>query len=158
LGNVPDHAMSQTSMELSYRDIHNMTLRAQFDTPQQRSVTMARIPIPALESTTDATAEIYAQIREALREVQNTFAAIGAHGRATLEAIRKTASSAAIRRMIVPFLLATASTLLVACADTGGVACADASGAACAHSKGEFSFGGNPLWQPPAHISDTRPN
>jgi uncharacterized peroxidase-related enzyme len=48
---------------------------------------MSRIPTPALETATGATAEVYAQIKKAVGKVPNTFAAIGAHGPAALEAI-----------------------------------------------------------------------
>jgi uncharacterized peroxidase-related enzyme len=48
---------------------------------------MSRIPTPALETATGATAEIYAQIKKAVGTVPNTFAAIGAHGPAALKAI-----------------------------------------------------------------------
>ena len=48
---------------------------------------MSRIPTPALESATGATAEVYAQIKKAAGKVPNTFAAIGAHGPAALKAI-----------------------------------------------------------------------
>jgi uncharacterized peroxidase-related enzyme len=48
---------------------------------------MSRIAIPALESVTGATAEVYAQIKKAAGKVPNTFAAIGAHGPAALKAI-----------------------------------------------------------------------
>lgn len=48
---------------------------------------MPRIPTPALNSATGATAEIYAQIKKAAGTVPNTYAAIGAHGPAALKAI-----------------------------------------------------------------------
>jgi uncharacterized peroxidase-related enzyme len=48
---------------------------------------MSRIPTPALESATGATAEVYVQIKKAAGKVPNTFAAIGAHGPAALKAI-----------------------------------------------------------------------
>ncbi len=48
---------------------------------------MSRIPTPALESATGATAEIYAQIKKAVGKVPNTFAAIGAHDPAALKAV-----------------------------------------------------------------------
>lgn len=48
---------------------------------------MSRIPTPALDSATGATAEVYAQIKKAAGSVPNTFAAIGAHGPAALKAI-----------------------------------------------------------------------
>lgn len=48
---------------------------------------MPRIPTPALNSATGATAEIYAQIRKAVGTVPNTYAAIGAHGPAALKAM-----------------------------------------------------------------------
>jgi alkylhydroperoxidase family enzyme len=46
---------------------------------------MSRFP-PVLESATGATAEIYAQIMEAAGNVPNTFATIGVHGAAALQA------------------------------------------------------------------------
>jgi uncharacterized peroxidase-related enzyme len=48
---------------------------------------MSRLSTPALEAATGATAEIYAQIKKAVGNVPNTFAAIGAHGPAALKAI-----------------------------------------------------------------------
>ena len=48
---------------------------------------MSRIPTPAIESATGATAEIYAQIKKAAGSVPNTFAAIGALGPAALKAM-----------------------------------------------------------------------
>lgn len=48
---------------------------------------MSRIHTPALESATGATADVYAQIRKAIGQVPNTFAAIGAHGPAALKTI-----------------------------------------------------------------------
>jgi AhpD family alkylhydroperoxidase len=39
---------------------------------------MSRIPVPTPDSASDATTEIYAQIRKAIGKVPNTFAAIGA--------------------------------------------------------------------------------
>lgn len=48
---------------------------------------MSRIPTPAPETATGATAEIYAQIKKAIGQVPNTFAAIGAHGPAALKAV-----------------------------------------------------------------------
>jgi uncharacterized peroxidase-related enzyme len=48
---------------------------------------MSRIPVPALNTATGATAEVYAQIRKAAGSVPNTFAAIGAHGPAALRAV-----------------------------------------------------------------------
>jgi uncharacterized peroxidase-related enzyme len=48
---------------------------------------MSRLPVPALESATGATAEIYAQIKKAIGNVPNTFAAIGAYGPAALKAV-----------------------------------------------------------------------
>lgn len=38
---------------------------------------MPRLPTPALESATGATAEVYAQIKKAVGQVPNTYAAIG---------------------------------------------------------------------------------
>jgi uncharacterized peroxidase-related enzyme len=48
---------------------------------------MSRIAVPAFESAVGATAEVYAQIRKAVGRVPNTFAAIGAHDPAALQAI-----------------------------------------------------------------------
>ena len=48
---------------------------------------MSRIPTPALESATGATAEIYAQIKKAAGKVPNTYAAIGAYRPNALKAI-----------------------------------------------------------------------
>jgi uncharacterized peroxidase-related enzyme len=48
---------------------------------------MSRLSVPSLESATGATAEIYAQIKKAVGNVPNTFAAIGAHGPAALKAV-----------------------------------------------------------------------
>jgi uncharacterized peroxidase-related enzyme len=48
---------------------------------------MSRLSVPSLESATGATAEIYAQIKKAVGNVPNTFAAIGAHGPAALRAV-----------------------------------------------------------------------
>jgi uncharacterized peroxidase-related enzyme len=47
---------------------------------------MSRIPIPAIESATGPTAEIYAQIKQAAGKVPNTYAVIGALGPAALKA------------------------------------------------------------------------
>ncbi len=47
----------------------------------------SRIPTPAVEAATGATAEVFAQIKKAAGKVPNTFAAIGAHGPAALKAI-----------------------------------------------------------------------
>jgi uncharacterized peroxidase-related enzyme len=48
---------------------------------------MSRLSAPSLESATGPTAEIYAQIKKAIGNVPNTFAAIGAHGPAALKAV-----------------------------------------------------------------------
>jgi uncharacterized peroxidase-related enzyme len=48
---------------------------------------MSRIPTPALETATGATAEVYAQIKKAAGKVPNTFATIGAHAPAALKAV-----------------------------------------------------------------------
>ncbi|HEY4077914.1 MAG TPA: carboxymuconolactone decarboxylase family protein [Rhizomicrobium sp.] len=48
---------------------------------------MSRIHTPALETATGATAEVYAQIKKAIGQVPNTYAAIGAHGPSALKAI-----------------------------------------------------------------------
>ncbi|HEV3499018.1 MAG TPA: peroxidase-related enzyme [Bradyrhizobium sp.] len=48
---------------------------------------MSRLPVPNVESATGATASIYAQIKKAIGNVPNTFAAIGAHGPEALKAV-----------------------------------------------------------------------
>src|SRR5215510_13642897 len=48
---------------------------------------MSRLTVPSLESATGATAEIYGQIKKAVGNVPNTFAAIGAYGPAALKAV-----------------------------------------------------------------------
>lgn len=48
---------------------------------------MSRLSIPAIESATSATAEVYAQIKKAAGKVPNTYAAIGALGPDPLKAI-----------------------------------------------------------------------
>lgn len=48
---------------------------------------MSRLFVPAFETATGATAEVYAQIKKAIGNVPNTFAAIGAHGPDALKAI-----------------------------------------------------------------------
>ncbi len=48
---------------------------------------MSRIHIPAIESATGPTAELYAQIKQAAGKVPNTYAVIGALGPAALKAI-----------------------------------------------------------------------
>jgi len=48
---------------------------------------MSRLAVPAFESATGATAEVYGQIKKAIGSVPNTFAAIGAHGPAALKAV-----------------------------------------------------------------------
>lgn len=48
---------------------------------------MSRLPVPAVESATGPTAEVYGQIKKAIGNVPNTFAAIGAHGPASLKAV-----------------------------------------------------------------------
>jgi uncharacterized peroxidase-related enzyme len=50
-------------------------------------VTMSRIAIPAIESATGPTAELYAQIKQAAGKVPNTYAVIGSLGPAALKAI-----------------------------------------------------------------------
>ena len=47
---------------------------------------MSRIAIPAIESATGPTAELYAQIKQAAGKVPNTYAVIGALGPAALKA------------------------------------------------------------------------
>jgi len=48
---------------------------------------MSRIEVPSIEAATGASAEVYAQIKTAIGNVPNTFAAIGAHGPASLKAV-----------------------------------------------------------------------
>ena len=48
---------------------------------------MSRLPIPAIKAASGATAEVYAQIRKAIGNVPNTFAAIGAYRPEALKAI-----------------------------------------------------------------------
>ena len=48
---------------------------------------MSRLAVPAFESATGATAEVYAQIKKAAGSVPNTFAAIGALGPVELKAM-----------------------------------------------------------------------
>jgi uncharacterized peroxidase-related enzyme len=48
---------------------------------------MSRLPTPSLNSATGATAEVYAQIKKAIGNVPNTFAAIGAYRPEALKAI-----------------------------------------------------------------------
>jgi len=48
---------------------------------------MSRLSVPSFESATGSTAEIYAQIKKAVGNVPNTFAAIGAHGPAALKTV-----------------------------------------------------------------------
>jgi uncharacterized peroxidase-related enzyme len=48
---------------------------------------MSRLSVPSLESATGATAEIYGQIKKAVGNVPNTFAAIGAYGPAALKSV-----------------------------------------------------------------------
>jgi uncharacterized peroxidase-related enzyme len=48
---------------------------------------MSRLPVPSFNSATGETAEVYAQIKKAIGNVPNTFAAIGAYGPAALKAI-----------------------------------------------------------------------
>lgn len=48
---------------------------------------MSRIATPALDTATGETAEVYARIKKMAGSVPNTFAAIGAHGPAALQAV-----------------------------------------------------------------------
>jgi hypothetical protein len=48
---------------------------------------MSRLSVPSLASATGPTAEIYAQIKKAIGNVPNVFAAIGAYGPAALKAV-----------------------------------------------------------------------
>ncbi|WP_158912625.1 carboxymuconolactone decarboxylase family protein [Caulobacter sp. S45] len=48
---------------------------------------MSRIITPALDSATGQTAEVYAKIKKMAGSVPNTFATIGAHGPAALQAV-----------------------------------------------------------------------
>ena len=55
--------------------------------PTARSVTLSRLPVPSFNSATGATAEVYGQIKKAIGNVPNTFAAIGAYGPEALKSI-----------------------------------------------------------------------
>src|SRR5260370_42290142 len=55
--------------------------------PKPGSITMSRLSVPNLESATGDTAKVYDQIKKAVGNVPNTFAAIGAHGPAALRAV-----------------------------------------------------------------------
>src|SRR5262249_34631944 len=48
---------------------------------------MSRLPVPSLNSATGVTAEVYAQLKKAIGNVPNTFAAIGAYGPDALKSI-----------------------------------------------------------------------
>jgi uncharacterized peroxidase-related enzyme len=48
---------------------------------------MSRLSVPSFEAAAGATAEVYGQIKKAIGNVPNTFAAIGAHGPEALKAI-----------------------------------------------------------------------
>src|SRR6201987_4884577 len=48
---------------------------------------MSRLSVPNLESDTGASGQIYAQIKKAIGNVPNTFAAIAAHGPAALKSV-----------------------------------------------------------------------
>jgi uncharacterized peroxidase-related enzyme len=48
---------------------------------------MSRLSNPSIGSATGATAEVYAQIKQAIGNVPRTFAVIGAHGPAALKAV-----------------------------------------------------------------------
>jgi uncharacterized peroxidase-related enzyme len=48
---------------------------------------MSRLSVPNLESDTSASGQIYAQIKKAIGNVPNTFAAIAAHGPAALKSV-----------------------------------------------------------------------
>jgi uncharacterized peroxidase-related enzyme len=48
---------------------------------------MSRLSVPNLNSATGATAQVYADIKKAIGNVPNTFAAIGAHGPDALKAM-----------------------------------------------------------------------
>ena len=48
---------------------------------------MSRLSVPNLNSATGATAQVYADIKKAIGNVPNTFAAIGAHGPGALKAM-----------------------------------------------------------------------
>ena len=48
---------------------------------------MSRLSVPDLESNTGASGQIYAQIKKAIGNVPNTFAAIAAHGPAALKSV-----------------------------------------------------------------------
>ena len=51
------------------------------------SATMSRLSVPNLEFAAGASGEIYAQIKKAIGNVPNTFAAIAAHGPAALKSV-----------------------------------------------------------------------
>lgn len=48
---------------------------------------MSRLSVPNLESDTGPSGQVYAQIKKAIGNVPNTFAAIAAHGPAALKAV-----------------------------------------------------------------------
>jgi hypothetical protein len=48
---------------------------------------LSRLSVPRLESAAGPTVEIYSQIKKAIGNVPNTFAAIGAHGPTALKAV-----------------------------------------------------------------------
>jgi uncharacterized peroxidase-related enzyme len=78
---------------MSKRDIQGLISgpyghsRNQLQAPKPEELTMSRLSVPSFESATGATAEIYGQIKKAIGNVPNTFAAIGAHGPAALKAV-----------------------------------------------------------------------
>jgi AhpD family alkylhydroperoxidase len=53
---------------------------------------MSRIVTPAIETAAGATAEVYAQLKNSIGAVPNTFAAIGAHGPAARSVVLQTDS------------------------------------------------------------------
>src|SRR5262249_56839837 len=68
------------------RRVHT-SLTKSWLTPKQRNFAMPHLTVPSLQPAPGATAEIYAQIKKAIGNVPNTFAAIGAHGPAALKAV-----------------------------------------------------------------------
>jgi uncharacterized peroxidase-related enzyme len=60
---------------------------------------MSRLPVPSLNSATGATAEVYAQLKKAIGNVPNTFAAIGAYRPEALKSILSADSVLAAGRL-----------------------------------------------------------
>src|SRR6201982_306540 len=55
--------------------------------PQQRSAIMSRLSVPNPEPEAGPSGQVYAQIKKAIGNVPNTFAAIAAHGPAALKSV-----------------------------------------------------------------------